>query len=56
MKLNLPTRDNETAVAVALIRSGRPWLGYSLVLLCRFLTSVTVAGLAILAWVSGRLP
>lgn len=48
MKLSIPKGSNEANVAVTLIKSGRPWLGYSLVIICRLLWCFTVAGLVVL--------
>lgn len=49
MKLSIPTINSEANVAVTLINSGRPWLGFSLVIVCRVLTCLTVIALAVLS-------
>lgn len=43
MKLNIPTRDNVANVAVTLIKSGRPWMGYSLMMVCHAFTCLSIA-------------
>lgn len=48
MKLSIPTKADETNVAVTLIKSGRPWMGYTLIIVCRALGCLTVIGLAVL--------
>jgi hypothetical protein len=53
MKLSIPTRDNEANVAVALIKSGRPWMGYSLVIVCRALWCLTLLAGAVLGAIYG---
>jgi hypothetical protein len=49
MKLPIPTKADESNVAVALIKSGRPWMGYTLMVVCRVLWCMTIVGLAIVA-------
>lgn len=46
MKLSIPTKTDEATVAVTLIKSGRPWMAYSLVIVCRALWCLTVIALA----------
>lgn len=53
MKLSIPTKTDEANVAVTLIKSGRPWMGYTLILVCRALWCLTVIGLAVLGWAYG---
>jgi hypothetical protein len=53
MKLSIPTKTDEANVAVTLIKSGRPWLGFSLVVVCRALWCLTVLAMAIIGIVYG---
>lgn len=53
MKLSIPTKADESNVAVALIKSGRPWMAFSLMVVCRTLWSLAIIVPAITAAVYG---
>jgi hypothetical protein len=53
MKLSIPTSNEEANVAMTLIKSGRPWMGYSLVIVCRFLWCLTVIAVAVVGMIYG---
>lgn len=53
MKLSIPTKADEANVAMTLIKSGRPWMGYTLMIVCRALWCITVIGLAVLGTIFG---
>jgi hypothetical protein len=53
MKPIVLIRTDEANVAVTLIKSGRPWMGYSLFVFCRLLTCLTVVGLAVVGIIYG---
>lgn len=49
MKLPISRKTDESNVAVTLVKSGRPWMGYSLVVVCHVLWCITAICLAVAA-------
>lgn len=48
MKLPIPRKSDDTSVALALVKSGRPWMGYTLTIICHALGCLGAIACAIL--------